>query len=229
MALYHIISVFRNMTWSALAARSGDVHKFYNAHFNVLAASQNPRGKTLGIVGLGNIGYNIAKKAYSAFGMRILYNDVARKSSRQEAEVKAVFYHDLDEMLAVSDCVLIAIPFSGKRIITASALQRFRTGARLVNIARGSLVDEEALADAIESGHLGAAGLDVHAHEPRVNERLIQSLQVTVTSHTGGSALETGIEFERLAMANVENFLTGKPALTAVNGHLIKYQTNGHR
>ena len=226
MAIWHIISVFRNMTWSSLAARSGDPQQWLDAHHNAPGTSHNPRGNTLGIIGLGNIGHAIAKKAYMAFGMRILYNDIVRKPSAQEEEVNAEFCKDLCDMLAASDCVLIATPFSGKKLITKSTLAQFKPHARLVNIARGSLVDEDALADALESGNLGAAGLDVHANEPKVSKRLTRLWNVTLTSHTGGAALETAIGFEKLAMENVERILTGKPALTGVNGH---QQATGNR
>jgi len=226
MALYHIISVFRNMTWSHLAARSLDSEKWLDAHRNAPSLSHNPRGHTLGIIGLGNIGYAIAQKAFNAFGMRVLYNDVARKTTKQEQAIQATFYEHLEHMLNVSDCVLLATPFSGSALITASTLAQFKAGSRFVNIARGSLVDEEALADAIESGHLSAAGLDVHAREPRVSERLVKSWNVTVTSHSGGGAFETVVAFERLAMENVERILTGEPALTGVNEHLMKQYTN---
>ncbi len=228
MALYHIISVFRNMTWSHLAARSLNTEQWLDAHHNAPILSHNPRGHTLGIIGLGNIGHAIAQKAFSAFGMRVLYNDVTRKSLKLEQAVQATFYEKLDDMLSVSDCVLLATPFSGRAIITPSTLSKFKPGSRFVNIARGSLVDEDALADAIESGHLSAAGLDVHAYEPRVSERLTKSWNVTVTSHSGGGAFETIVGFERLAMENVEAMLNGEPALTGVNGHLMKQRTNGN-
>ena len=226
MALYHIISVFRNMTWSSQAARSLNEERWFDAHYNIPALSHNPRGHTLGIIGLGNIGFAIAQKAHIAFGMKVLYNDVARKSPKQEQVVAATFYESLDDMLGVSDCVLVATPFSGKALMTASTFSKFKRGSRFVNIARGSLVDEEALADAIESGHLSAAGLDVHAHEPKVSARLVKSLNVTATSHSGGGAFETIVGFERLAMENVERVLNGEPALTGVNEHLIRPYTD---
>ena len=225
MALYHIISVFRNMTWSQLAARALNADRWWNAHYNVPIVSHNPRGHTLGIIGLGNIGYAIAEKAVRAFGMKIVYNDVDRKP-KQEQTVQAIFYKNLDDMLSVSDCVLLATPFVGKALITASALAKFKPGSRFVNIARGSLVDEDALADAIESGRLSAAGLDVHAHEPNVSKRLAKQWNVTLTSHTGGGAFETVEGFERLAMENVERILLGEPALTGVNGQWMKPDTN---
>lgn len=228
MALYHLISVFRNMTWSHLAARSLDPEKWLDAHYNVPILSHNPRGHTLGIIGLGNIGFAIAQKAFNAFGMRVLYNDVTRKPIKHEQAVEATFYENLDEMLGVSDCVLLATPFAGKALITASALSKFKRGSRFINIARGSLVDEDALADVIQSGHLCAAGLDVHAQEPSVSARLIKYWNVTVTSHSGGGAFETIVGFERLAMENVERILLGEPALTGVNGHLMQQRTNGN-
>lgn len=217
MALWYIISVFRNMTWSSLAARSDSKLQWDKAHKQIAYKSDNPRGHTLGIIGLGNIGFAIAKKARAAFDMDIIYYDKFRKSKEQENKIGAEFYDDLDEMLRHSDCILIATP-AGEPIITARTLSLLPQDARVINIARGSLVDEDALADALDKGHISAAGLDVHAKEPGViNSRLRDRHNVTLTSHTGGSSLETVEEFERLAMENVERVLNGEPALTAVN------------
>lgn len=222
------------MTFSHLSARSLNPDNFNDAHFNLPGRSHNPRGHTLGIIGLGDIGFAVAKKVHTALGMKIIYNDVARKPISQEQEVNATYYSSLEEMLGQSDCILVATPFSGKTLITAPLLAKFKPGSRLVNIARGSLIDETALANELDSGHLSAAGLDVHADEPHVNERLARNWKVGLTSHTGGGALETWKSFERLAMENVERVLTGREALTAVNGHLIERRegdelhVNGH-
>ncbi|KAL8768652.1 MAG: hypothetical protein Q9209_005211 [Squamulea sp. 1 TL-2023] len=231
MALYHIICVFRNMTSSFLAARSMDSKQFLNAHHNLPAVSYNPRDHTLGIVGLGNIGYAVALKAYAAFGMKILYHDIVRKSPEQEGLVKATFYPDIDNMLPMTDCLLLATPstMGGRPFLTSNVLGQLPRGSRFVNIARGSLVDEDALANALESGHLAAAGLDVHASEPHVNGRMASMPNVTMTCHTGGGAVETKTGFEQLAMENVERVLHGQEALTPVNGHLIQERmANGH-
>lgn len=222
MALWHIISVFRNMTWSSIAARSGHTSEWLDAHHNAPVASRDPRGHALGVIGLGDIGHAIALKAHMGLGMRILYHDLVRKPIAQEEELKAEFCRDLGPMLAVSDCVVLATPFAGAKIITAESLKLFKEGSRLVNIARGSLVDEDALATALEEGRLGAAGLDVHANEPEIAQRFIKLRNVTLTCHTGGGALESMIGFERLVMENVEKVLNGEPALTGVNGHLIR-------
>ncbi|KAL8676955.1 MAG: hypothetical protein Q9186_006586 [Xanthomendoza sp. 1 TL-2023] len=229
MALYHIISVFRNMTSSFLAARSMDPLQFENAHHGLPASSYNPRNHTLGIVGLGNIGYAIAVKAHRAFGMKILYHDIVRKSQEQEDEFGAHFYPRVEDMLPQTDCLLLATPsaFGGRPFLTADVIEQLPTGSRFVNIARGSLVDEDALADALESGHLAAAGLDVHAREPNVAKRLARMESVTMTCHTGGGAVETKTGFERLAMENVERVLSGREALTGVNGHMMRERMAG--
>lgn len=222
MALWHIISVFRNTTWSSLAARSGDSSEWLDAHHNAPGASHNPKGHTLGVIGLGDIGHSIALKAHMALGMRILYHDIVRKQIAQEEELKAEYYSGLGPMLAASDCVVLATPFAGAKIITRETLKFFKEGSRLVNIARGSLIDEDALATALEEGRLAAAGLDVHANEPKIAERFIKLRNVTLTCHTGGGTVESMIGFERLAMENVEKVLNGEAALTGVNGHLIR-------
>ena len=227
MAIFHILSVFKNLTWSHLSARSGDSEKWLHAHKNVPFTAHNPRGHSLGIIGLGSIGYTIARKAYLAFGMKILYNDLIRKSPLQEQDVEATYFENLDAMLAVSDCVLVATPFSGKKIIDAEKLQKFKHGSRLVNIARGNLVDEEALAAAVESGQIFAAGLDVYEDEPNVSPRLAKLHNITLTSHTAGAAVETYVDFEKLAMENVEKVLTGQEPLTPVNKHLLEAKSNG--
>lgn len=211
------------MTISHLAARSLSAVQFNDAHYNLPVRSHNPRGHTLGIIGLGDIGFAIAKKVEAALGMRILYNDIVRKEL-QEQEVSATFCPNLETMLSESDCVLIATPFAGKQLVTADLLRLFKPGSRLVNIARGSLIDEDALAEALEEGKLTAVGMDVHAQEPTVNERLAQNWNVTMTSHNGGGAFETIVGFERLAMENVDAVLNGREPLSAVNAYLIHAQ-----
>ena len=217
MALWHIISVFRNMTWSTLAARSNSAEEWTRAHQQIPFESHNPRDHTLGIVGLGNIGQAIAKKVRAALGMKIIYHDVTQKTPELERAADATFYPSIEGMLSLSDCVLISTPYTARPILDACTLSLLPAGARVINIARGVCIDEDALADALESKHISAAGLDVHAQEPRVSERLSEMLNVTLTSHTGGGTIETAMGFEKLAMQNVEAVLEGREALTAVN------------
>ncbi|KAF2460312.1 glyoxylate/hydroxypyruvate reductase [Lineolata rhizophorae] len=223
VAIFHILSAFRNLTWSHLAARSSNPQEWTNAHRCVGMTAWNPRGHSLGIIGLGSIGYTTAQKAYAAFGMKILYHDVIRKPFEQEDPIKATFFDKLDDLLAVSDCVVLATPFFGKKVIDRDRLQKFKKGGRFVNIARGMLVDEEALVDALKTGHLFAAGLDVFEREPHVHPELTQMMNVSLTCHNGGAAQNTHTGFERLAMENVEKFLLKGKALTPVNLHLMPF------
>lgn len=221
MAIFHILSVFRNLTWSHLAARSGDPAQWTEAHKYATMTSHNPRGQTLGIVGLGNIGFTIAQKAHAAFGLRIAYHDLEPKPAA--AAVQAAFYERLDDLLAAADCVVLATPYAGgKPLIDRERLAKFRPGARFVNIARGALVDEEALVESLRSGHLFAAGLDVFQNEPHVHPALCGMRNVTLTCHNAGGAIETNYGFERLAMENIEALLLRGQALTPVNAHLMK-------
>ncbi|KAF4975686.1 hypothetical protein FZEAL_7576 [Fusarium zealandicum] len=222
MALYHIISVFRNMQWSNMAAR-GSEDEFRDAHAHTQLTAYNPRGHVLGMIGLGNIGYQIASKVYKALGMKIVYYDPFRKPAEQEAAIDAKYYAALEDVLAIADCVVVAAPGAGgKKVLGRQEIAKMKKGSRLVNIARGSLVDEESVADAMDSGHLFAVGLDVFEDEPRPNARLQKMRNATLTCHTAGGALDTSIGFERLAMENVMAVLEGKEPLTPVNKHLFK-------
>lgn len=161
-AIWLILSTFRLFSWSSVAARSLDEAQFVDANKNTAAITSNPSGHTLGIIGMGQIGYRIAKKATAAFGMKVVYNDVIRKSSEIEESIGATFYEKLDDMLAVADVTVVATPFGGDKVVNAAHFKKMKKGSRLVNIARGKLVDEDGLVAALESGHLYAAGLDVH-------------------------------------------------------------------
>jgi lactate dehydrogenase-like 2-hydroxyacid dehydrogenase len=222
MAIFHILSVFRNLTWSHLAARSGDPEQWKDAHKNAQLTAHNPRGHILGIIGLGNIGYTIARKAFACFGVKIHYHDIMRKSQQQEEAVEATYVDSLDELLGISDCVVLATPFGGKALIDEEKLSKFKPGAKFVNIARGTLVDENALVEALKNGQLSAAGLDVYQNEPHIHPELCKMRNVTLTCHTAGGALETVYGFERLPMENIEGLLLHGKALTPVNAHLMQ-------
>lgn len=111
--------------------------------------------------------------------MKIYYQDLYRKSEEQEEAVGASFCKTLDKLLAVSDCIVLATPFGGSKLITRETLAKFKKGAKFVNIARGSLVDESALVEALTSGQLSSVGLDVHENEPNVNQDLAKMRNVT--------------------------------------------------
>jgi lactate dehydrogenase-like 2-hydroxyacid dehydrogenase len=221
-ALFLIISTFRNFAWSQIAARSGNPDELFDAHKNSPTTAINPSGRVLGIVGLGNIGYRIAQKAYLGLNMKIAYHDLFRKTKSVEEAVGATFYDTLDEILGAADCIIIATPFSGKQLFTAEKFDKFKRGSRLINIARGPLVNEADLVEALKSGQLSACGLDVYEDEPHVNKELCGLKQATLMAHTAGGTIDTHIGFEELCYRNVLGALLEGKAITPVNLHLIK-------
>ncbi|RDW74409.1 D-mandelate dehydrogenase-like dehydrogenase [Aspergillus mulundensis] len=222
MALFLILASFRNLAWSHNAAISQNPRAFLDAHQNSPLTARNPRGHTLGIIGLGQIGLTIAKKVHAAFGMKILYHDIVRKPTEVERSIDGTFYATLDDMLAESDCVVVATPFAGETLLTREVFGKFKRGSRFVNIARGSLVDEEAVLGALEDGTLVGVGMDVHADEPNVHPRLARHPRVMMMSHNAGGTVDTHIGFERLAMENILAFFREGRALTPVNAHLVR-------
>lgn len=154
--------------------------------------------------------------------MKVLYNDIRRLPRELEEKVGAQFYEKLSDMLALSDCVLVATPFGGSKVVSASAISQMKMGSRLVNIARGKLIDEDALVAALKSGRLSAVGLDVHFDEPVVNKELRGMRNAELLSHTAGASVESHVGFERLGIENCLSWLSTGKAVTSVNAHLIK-------
>ncbi|KIV79429.1 hypothetical protein PV11_06991 [Exophiala sideris] len=222
-ALYMILSVFRNFTRQQLAARTADPEIFTATHKLIGNISHNPGGHVLGIVGLGNISKRLVLKA-QAIGMTVHYYDVFRQSSEEERRLQVTYHETLESLLKVADCVSLHTPLNQhtKHLINADSIGHMKDGARLVNTARGEVVEEEALINALKSGKLSAAGLDVHYHEPQVSKVLAGMENVTLTTHNGGGAIETRINFELNAMKNIlavvgsDGSFCGEP-LTPVN------------
>jgi glyoxylate reductase len=160
------------------------------------------QGKRLGIIGMGRIGNAVAHRA-RAFGMEVI--GVTRGQP-------------LDELLATSDVVSIHVPLrpETRHMIDGAALARMKRGAFLINTARGPIVDENALCDALESGHLAGAGLDVFEHEPTVNPRLLAMPHVVIPPHIGSATHETRDAMARIAATEVRRFLQGLAPLHRV-------------
>lgn len=221
-AVAMIISTFRVLPYCI--ASTGAPPSFQACHERATARSHNLRGRSLGLVGLGNIGQQIALKAGAAFAMDVLYYDVERKSAGLEDRLHVRFATSLESLARQSDCVVLCTPAGAGRLINADSLAWFKPGARLVNIARGTLVDEEALADALESGRLSSVALDVHADEPNVHPRLLALAgdRAMLTCHNAGGTVETHIGFEELAMRNIMAVLAGGQAVTPVNTRWLR-------
>lgn len=204
-ALFLILACYRLFGWSARAAHACDAAQFRDAMGGIAALTHNPNGGVLGIVGLGRIGCRIAQKA-RALEMRVRYYDVVRLDERAGA-VGAEWCASLEELVAGSDCVVLAAPFTGEVLLSDAQFAWFKAGARLVNVARGKLVDEDALVRALDCGSVGAVGMDVHACEPHVNRELAGRRNVMMLSHAAGASVESHIGFERMGMENLLGWL----------------------
>ena len=160
-------------------------------------------GSTLGILGMGRIGQGIARRA-SGFDMKVLYHNRSRLPEATERETRAA-YVGFDELLARSDHLLLVLPYSKEshHLIDASALARMKSTPTLVNIARGGIVDEDALATALAGGKLAAAGLDVFEGEPAINPRLLALRNVALTPHIASGSLATRRAMVSLAVDNL--------------------------
>lgn len=213
-----IISTFRALPY-CISSASSSPSIFQAAHERATQLSHNLRGHVLGLVGFGNIGQQIAHRCHAAFGMEITYYDIERKSGAVEAGLHARYCMTLESLIRGSDCVVLCAPAGAGQIINAESLRWFKPGARLVNVARGALVDEDALADALEQDRLSGIALDVHAHEPVVSERLgkFAGSKALLTCHNAGGTVETHVGFEELCMRNIMAVLSGREAVTPVN------------
>lgn len=167
------------------------------------------RGARLGIVGMGRIGQAVARRA-AGFGMDITYHTRTPLSPERESEL-GVRRLPLERLLEESDVVTLHCPLTPetRHLIDAQALARMKKGAILVNTSRGPVVDEAALADALSSGHLGGAALDVYENEPKVHERLLKAPNTLLVPHLGTSTLKTRVIMGEKAFANAMAVLEG--------------------
>ena len=169
-------------------------------------------GKTMGILGYGRIGKAIAKRA-EAFGMQIVYH-----GRKPQAEVSYKYYPKLVDMARDCDVLMVICPGgpATHHIVNAEVLRALGPEGTLVNVARGSVVDEQALVKALADGTLGAAGLDVFEDEPRVPEALFAMDQVVLQPHVGSATHETRKAMGDLTVDNLRAHFAGKPVLTRV-------------
>ncbi|NYZ63837.1 2-hydroxyacid dehydrogenase [Luteimonas deserti] len=160
-------------------------------------------GSTLGILGMGRIGQGIAKRA-SGFDMRVIYHNRSRLPADVEREFNAS-YVDFGTLLAQADHLILVLPYSAAshHIVDAAALAKMKPTATLTNIARGGIVDEAALADALSSGRLASAALDVFEGEPTVDPRLLAQGNIVLTPHIGSGSLATRRAMVALAVDNL--------------------------
>jgi D-3-phosphoglycerate dehydrogenase len=173
------------------------------------------RGQVLGIVGLGRIGQQVCLRA-QAFGLRVVaYDPFPNHAFAAEHQVDLL---SLDELLEQSDVVTLHAPADplAAPLLGAAQFRRMKPGSLLINTARGALVDEAALAEALRSGHLGGAGVDAFAHEPPVGSPLLALDNVVLTPHIGGSTVGCRRQMGEMTVENVLRALRGEEPLYAV-------------
>ena len=170
-------------------------------------------GATLGIVGFGRIGAAVARRAHRGFGMRVLFVNPSAPDAAAVEDARAERCASLEELLGASDIVSLHAPAreGTRRMLDARRIALMRPGAILVNTARGDLVDESALADALEHGHLAAAALDVFEREPFVSERLLALHNVVLLPHLGSATTTTRVAMGERVLTNLDAFFRGLP------------------
>jgi glyoxylate reductase len=169
------------------------------------------RGRPLGIIGMGRIGEAVARRS-RAFGMAIHYHNRRRVAAEVERELEATYWPDLDRMLPEMDIVSINCPYSPEtyHLMSAERIARLKRSAYLINSARGEIVDEAALTDALEAGAIAGVGLDVFEREPNVEPRLLAHRNAVLFPHLGSSTIEARTGMGEKVIANIVAFTGGQ-------------------
>ena len=186
-------------------------------------AGAEVHGSTLGIIGMGRIGQGIAKRAAHGFGMRVIYHNRSRLSADLESACKAT-YVSKEELLSTADHVMLVVPYSAEshHTIGAKELGSMKPSATLVNIARGGIVDDVALAHALQSKKIFAAGLDVFEGEPQVHPDLLKCSNIVLAPHIASATEKTRRAMVDLAIDNLRVALDGKKPPSLINSEAFK-------
>lgn len=183
-----------------------------------LFAGAEVHGSTLGILGMGRIGQAIARRGAHGFGMQVVYHNRSRLSPELEADCKAR-YVGKQELLSTADHLVLVLPYTPEahHTIGAAEIASMKPTATLINIARGGIVDDVALAKALANKAIAAAGLDVFEGEPAVHPDLLALSNVVLTPHIASSTMGTRRAMAQLAADNLIAYLGGEAPVTAVN------------
>ncbi len=169
-------------------------------------------GKTLGLLGLGRIGKAMARRAHHGFGMPVLFHDPFPPSADEQKALGAAPCASIEEVLAKSDFVSLHCPATPetRHLMNAERLRQMKRSAILINTARGDVVEETALIQALKAGTIAAAGLDVYEFEPRVSEGLLTLENVVLLPHLGSASRETRVGMGMRVIDNVSAFFAGR-------------------
>ena len=213
-----LMAAARRVTESERYIREGHWQKWALDSFAGMAV----HGSTLGIIGMGRIGQAVAKRGAHGFNMRVIYHNRSQLSAADEAACKAS-YVSKQELLQQADHVVLVLPYSKEshHAIGAAELALMKPTATLVNIARGGIIDDVALAKALAAGQIAAAGLDVFEGEPSVHPDLLKATNVVLTPHIGSSTRATRLAMANLAADNLIAFFENGTAVTPLNPEVL--------
>ena len=209
-----LMAAARRVTESEHFLRAG---KWDSWRFDMFAGS-DVHGSTLGILGMGRIGQGIARRGAHGFGMNVIYHNRTQLPPETEAQCKAR-YVSKQELLETADHLVLVLPYSpsSHHAIGAAELAMMKPTATLVNIARGGIVDDAALAAALRDKRIAAAGLDVFEGEPKLHPDLLTVPNVALTPHIASATVPTRMAMAMLAADNLIGFLVHGNALTPLN------------
>jgi gluconate 2-dehydrogenase len=215
-----LLATARRLSESEHFLRSGQWNRW---RYDMFAGSE-VHGSTLGILGMGRIGQAIAKRAAHGFGMCVIYHNRSRLDMATESVCKATWVSKA-ELLKRCDHLMLVLPYSAQahHAVGALELTQMKPTATLVNIARGGIVDDAALAQALRHGVIAAAGLDVFEGEPAVHPELLSLSNVVLTPHIASATIKTRLAMAHLAADNLIAYLTEGTALTPLNEKLLKF------
>lgn len=211
LSIWLMLGALRQLNPSLSSLRAG---KFKTG----LDFGHDPQGKILGILGMGRIGRAIKKRA-EPFGLITKYHNRNPLSSDQAAGAE---YVSFEKLLAESDIISINVPLNAqtKGLIGEKQISQMKDGVVIVNTARGAIIDEAAMAKALDSGKIASVGLDVYENEPRVNERLLGNDRALMVPHLGTHTVETLAKMETWAMENARRAALGEKLLSPVPEHV---------
>jgi gluconate 2-dehydrogenase len=213
-----LMATARRVTESEHFLRAG---KWTKWSYDMFAGAE-VHGSTLGILGMGRIGQGIARRGAHGFGMNVIYHNRSQLPPALEAECKAR-YVSKEALLQTADHLVLVVPYSAASHHTVGApeLALMKPTATLVNIARGGIVDDAALAAALRDKRIAAAGLDVFEGEPKVHPDLLTVPNVVLTPHIASATITTRRAMANLAADNLIAFLTEGKALTPLNPEVL--------
>ena len=213
-----IMATARRLTESEHFLRAGQWNRWSLDMF----AGAEVHGSTLGILGMGRIGQAIARRGALGFGMNVIYHNRSRLDAATEAECRAR-YVDKATLLREADHLILVLPYSAEshHAIGAAEIAQMKPTATLVNIARGGIVDDAALAQALRDRRIAAAGLDVFEGEPKVHPDLLTVPNVVLTPHIASATMQTRRAMAKLAADNVIAYLTEGRPITPLNAEII--------